>query len=300
MAREVFSWPGVPTLTDENDAGQAYDMGVAFTVPGSVPCGGLRWRVPDAVSAPPGGSHLARLYADGIRIKSQAFTPVAGGDQDIEWAGGDITLTAGVAYIASVWTVHYTYRAGAGAFPISTPTALGSATGSRLTAASDPASTLPDIAGTSIFFVSPLFGEAAEAPLTLTGTLTLPALTLTGELSVSNPPGSEHAHGFPLRSELAEALTEVSGIHGFTRKPGAPKVGDAWPRIGRLAHVAPGTWETAWQIVIKLPQDEGTQDAWIIERLDTLADVLAPLVWILDVEVGASEGAPALLINCRE
>lgn len=137
-------------------------------------------------------------------------------------------------------------------------------------------------------------------PPVVSGTLTLPHLTLTGALTNSDPVSTEHAHGFPLRAELAEALDAVAGVRGYPRKPSAAKAGDSWPRIGTLTHIAPGSWETEWQVVILLPTDDGRQDEWIITRLDDITDALAPLVWVVNVEVGASADAPALLINCRE
>lgn len=322
MATEALAWPSPPTSTDLDDAGQSYGMGCAFTVSEAVECTGIRWRVPDTVSSPPGGTHVAAVFVDGVRQRFANFTPVPGGDQDITFSS-PVTLNPGEACVAAVFTVHYTFRAGAAIFPVSTPGGQATATASRLTATST-SSDLPDVAGTAIFYVSPIIDNGEADSFSLTGTLTMPAFTLTGELSSSPPPalsgtltmprftltgslsnpdgpsGGEHEHGFALRAELAEALDTVTGIRGFAHKPSAPKAGDAWPRIGTLTHVSPGVWETAWQIVIKLPQDEGKQDAWIVARLDALHDALRPLVWIENMEVGASADAPALLINCRE
>jgi hypothetical protein len=323
MAAETLAWPSPPTLTDENDAGQSYGLGCAFSVSEAVECTGIRWHVPDTVSSPPGGSHIAAVYVNGVRQRFAAFVPVPGGDQDITFSS-PITLNPGESCVASVFTVHYTFRAGAAIFPVSTPGGQATATASRLTATSTPAD-LPDVAGTAIFYVSPIIDNGEADEVTLSGTLTLPALTLSGTLTSTAPPalsgtltlpkltltgtlinasepdpGAEHAHGFPLRAELAELLSTVSGVHGYERRPSGARTGDAWPRLTRLEHVAPGAWQTEWQIVVLLPQDEARQDAWIIERLEALTDALAPAVWVTGVEPGASSDSPALLINCRE
>jgi hypothetical protein len=157
----------------------------------------------------------------------------------------------------------------------------------------------------SFYYVSPLIGTVDVEPdsFTVSGTLTLPALRLTGELVVDNPvepPGEGGGTGFELRASLATALSTVSGLRGFIKRPSAAKRGNAWPRVTGLEHVAPGTWQTGWQVVILLPTDELAQDDWIMARLDDITDVLAPLVWIESIQIGESHDSPALLINCRE
>ncbi len=317
---EALAFPYPPTSTDLDDGGQSYGMGCVFTVSESQPCTGIRWRVPDNVSSPPGGTHVAALFVDGTRQRFANFTPVPGGDQDIPFASS-LTVNPGETLVAAVFTVHYTFRAGAAVFPVSTPSGKATATGSRLTSTST-SSDLPDVAGTAIFYVSPLLGEDAVTfaltgtldlpPLTLagelsnvvpgvSGSLTLPPLTLAGELAnASEAEETGDAHGFPLRAVLADLLSTVDGMRGFEKKPSAAKVGDAWPRIRGLEHVAPGAWETDWTITILLPVDDMAQDEWIIARFDAITEALAPALWLVSMEIGVSGDRPALMITGRE
>jgi hypothetical protein len=109
---EAVTWGTTPSSTDNNDGGQAYNMGVRFSVANAKQGLGIRWRVPDTVSTPPGGTHAAGLYVDGgSRIAYQAFTPVPGGNQDILFTT-PVTLSPGTWYVAGVYTVHYVFRSG--------------------------------------------------------------------------------------------------------------------------------------------------------------------------------------------
>lgn len=106
--------------------------------------------------------------------------------------------------------------------------------------------------------------------------------------------------GFEVRPDIAEALSEVDGVTGYTRRPSAPRVGDAWPKWSGDTHVAPGAFETTWQIVVLLPNDEAAQEEWIVARRVALVEALAAVAWVVGMEPGVSADSPALLINCRE
>jgi len=301
MATEALNFPVPPTATDNVDGTQSYNMGTAFTVSESVACSGIRWWVPDSLAAPAGGAHVAGLWKDGVRVRNQTITPTPGGYQDFPFTTqGDITLNPGEQLVASVFTVHYPFRAGAAVYPVSTSGGQATATGSRYTTNGSPTD-LPDVAGTSIYYVSPLIEIASELPpVDGSGALILPPLVLSGSLVVDNPVSGEPAHGFALRAPMAQALSAVSGVQGFPKAPSAAKVGDAWPRHAGLTHVSQGGWENNWQVVIKLPEDELARDEWLIQRLEAIEDALAPLVWITTAEIGTSGDSPALLINCKE
>lgn len=320
MSVEALTWPGAPTSTDLVDGADLYAMGVEFTVTEDQPVPGIRWRVPDT-APPPAGGHFVSLWrvTGGTRLAHKAITPTPGGEQDFLFDAPVTVTVAGGSYVAQVYTSHYVHRAGA--FPVSTPSGKAVASIGKLTSNSGP-----DVmaAGNqnAIYHVSPLFGTvdpdafsvsgALSMPaLTLTGALSvvrntvsgalaLPRLTLTGALSVSGNEHGEPAHGFPLRSDLAQALSTVAGVNGYLKKPAALATGDGWPRVTGLQHVAPGAWETSWQVVIILPDDEVARDEWLIARYDAVIDALAPLVWGADAEIGAVNDRPALLINCRE
>lgn len=148
-----------------------------------------------------------------------------------------------------------------------------------------------------------LSGTLAVRRGALTGTLSLPALVLSGSIEVDNPdvPADPDAgSGWQIRDDIAAALSTVTGISGYVKRPSAAKAGDAWPKLQGREHISLGSWETSWQIVVKLPVDDRVHDEWIIERFDPIVDALDDLVWIISVEVGESADSPALLINCKE
>lgn len=103
-----------------------------------------------------------------------------------------------------------------------------------------------------------------------------------------------------VRTDIAAALSTVDGVQGFLIRPQSPRQGDSWPKRQTATHVAPGAWETSWQIVVLAPTDEAAQDAWIDTRIDDLAEALAPVVHIDSIDLGTSSDSPAFLINCRE
>lgn len=103
-----------------------------------------------------------------------------------------------------------------------------------------------------------------------------------------------------VRTDIAEALSTVDGVQGFAIRPAGAQLGDSWPKRGAATHVAPGAWETSWQIVVLAPTDEAAQDDWIVAHQDDLAEALAPVVHIDSIDLGTSSDSPAFLINCRE
>lgn len=330
MSQSLFT-SQTPVSNDQADGTDSYSMGTYFVpaVDGTITH--IRWFFP--LSAQPGGEAVkAALFENsgGTKIAGDVSfaTPGTPGAWNEVALSSPVAVTAGATYCAAIGTPlrYVASSGGASPWPLTNGDLTAPAVAGRFKSPYSGTVEFPvqNFNG-GCYFVDVVFvpdGEDAgdralsgtlTAPhLTLTGALTrttppavsgvltLPHLTLTGVLTNDDPVSTEHAHGFPLRTELAAALDTVAGVQGYPRKPAAARTGDAWPRIGVLTHVAPGSWETEWQIVILLPQDEGKQDDWIINRLDDITDVLAPLVWVVNVEVGASADAPALLINCRE
>lgn len=153
---ETITLGSVPALTDLEDGGQAYNMGVAFSVVAACDGVGVRWRVPDSVSTPPGGAHAVAIWEDGgDRIAYQEFVPIPGGNQDILFDTPASLVTGD--YIASVYTVHYVFRTGS-------PSGLESPSGNlvagsgRLGAYSGGAPSAPIPSGTfdATYYVTPL------------------------------------------------------------------------------------------------------------------------------------------------
>lgn len=176
MAYEGLAWPAEPSSTDLVDPGATYNMGIRFSLVEAKNCVGVRWRVPDSVSTPPGGTHVASIWTttSETRIGTKDFTPTVGGYQDILF-DTPIALSAGTIYVAAVHTQHYVFRASGGVFP-SSPSGNVVSDESRL-ASSDVAETYPASAGSALYYVSPLIetsaGPTPVAPDSLSITVTL-------------------------------------------------------------------------------------------------------------------------------
>jgi hypothetical protein len=90
-------------------------------------------------------------------------------------------------------------------------------------------------------------------------------------------------------------------VKGYAYPPASPTAGDAWPKWSGGEAVAPGTFETTWQIVVLLPgNDDAARDTWINAHLGLLCDALAADVWVVSVEPGTHNDSPALMLNSRE
>jgi hypothetical protein len=189
MALEALVWPAEPADTDEVDGSQAYNMGVRFTVPADIPCAGVRWRVPDALATPPGGSHQASIWRTGDEAKLAAanFVPVAGGYQDVLFET-PITLVTGQSYVAAVYTLHYVYRASGGIWP-STPSGSAVADEGRLrdfNGGPDVVGAFPGAPTGLMFYVSPLVGtDEGEDPDRFTSGTAAATLVATGTRSTA-------------------------------------------------------------------------------------------------------------------
>jgi hypothetical protein len=164
VANEALAWPNpTPALTDNADGTQTYQMGVAFTVDADQSCVGVQWRVPDTVSPPAGGVHAAGLFNSDTNDKLgyKEFTPVPGGYQDILF-DTPVDLVPGVTYAASIYTLHYVFRA-SNPSGVSTPSGSATATEGRLEGDNGGAATADTPSGvtTATFYISPLIAGAA-------------------------------------------------------------------------------------------------------------------------------------------
>ncbi len=103
-----------------------------------------------------------------------------------------------------------------------------------------------------------------------------------------------------IRTEVAEALTLADGVQGFTHRPAAVRVGDAWLRWTGGPMVGGGVMETTWQVHVAMPLDEAAQETWRDDHLEDVLDALAPHVFTVSVEPGTASDSPVLIFNCRE
>jgi len=185
MAVEAIDWINPPSFTDAEDGGQNYNLGCRFTLDSDQPCPGVRWRVPDTVSAPTGGTHIASVWSDegGGRLALKAFTPTPGGEQDILF-DTPINLLSGVNYLALVFTVHYTARNGG--YPYSSPSGVIDTITGVFRGTTDPDDALTSNTA-NVFYISPLIGTVdASTPIDASGTLNLPAFGSSGTLTLVN------------------------------------------------------------------------------------------------------------------
>jgi hypothetical protein len=187
MAIEAIDWIDAPTLTDAFDSTR-YAMGVEFTVSETVPCPGVRWRVPDSLTPVPGTGYVVSLFQDGVGlVRQQAISPVAGAEADFLWTDqGPINLASGNTYVAQVYTERYVFR-GSSSYPYASPNAIVTAVRGRLTA--DVTTAATEATGnttSSRFYVSPLIGEEDPGG-DITGTLSITLPALAAQLAATAP-----------------------------------------------------------------------------------------------------------------
>lgn len=153
---------GTPTLTDLQDGDQAYNMGMEFSIVASRLAYGVSWRVPDSVVTPPGGTHAVAIWNDdtNTRVGYKEFTPVPGGFQDILF-DTPITVSNGINYVVSVYTMKYVFKAGAPSGLTSPSGNIVAGTG-RLATYNGGAinAPIPEDSFSSTYFVSPLLGTS--------------------------------------------------------------------------------------------------------------------------------------------
>ncbi len=153
---------GVPTLTDLQDGDQGYNMGMEFSIVASRLAYGVQWRVPDSVATPAGGTHAVAIWNDdtATRIEYKEFIPVPGGFQDILF-DTPVSLSSGVNYVASVYTIKYVFKSGSPA-GLTSPSGNIVAGASRLAMYNGGAFTAPiplDAFGAT-YFVNPLIATS--------------------------------------------------------------------------------------------------------------------------------------------
>ncbi len=159
-AYEAIAWSNpVPDLVDADDVSTRYNLGVKFTLTTGKPCYGVQWRAPTNTPSPtqPGFvvGHSASLWdLDENQLEKIDFTPTPGVYQDILFTT-PYALVGGTEYIVSVYTFHYTFRAGQ--FPAASPSGNIAAPNGRLVADQGP-DAFPSGTSTGCFYVSPLVG----------------------------------------------------------------------------------------------------------------------------------------------
>lgn len=173
MATETLTWANAtPATLDQVDGTQCYQLGIRFTSATAQTCSGVQWRVPTTVAAPQGGPHAVAIWnvSSGLRVAYQEFTPVTGGYQNVTFTG--ITLSAGVTYIACVYTNHYAFRSGGVA--VSSPSGNLTSDSAMLLPYNGGAAgaLIPTTTSTTNFYVSPIVDAPSASTTPVTSTLT--------------------------------------------------------------------------------------------------------------------------------
>lgn len=89
------------------------------------------------------------------------------------------------------------------------------------------------------------------------------------------------------RQELADTVTEVTGVQGYPYRPPSPRTGDAWPQWAGDDHDAQsGQFEASWRMFVMLPQDERAASQWSDEHKRPIIDALEPVVYVDRVQPG--------------
>jgi hypothetical protein len=158
-AYESLAWPAPPAGTDFVDAGEAYHMGIRFSMTTGKPCYGTEWRVPDTVEAPPLGDHYFTLWrvSDEALLASKAFVPTPGLTQQVLW-DSLVNLDPLTFYVSAVYTRHYVFRTGSGNLPVLSPSGNVTADEGRLTGNNAGTPTYPAPAFNALYYVAPLMG----------------------------------------------------------------------------------------------------------------------------------------------
>jgi hypothetical protein len=179
---EAIAWASPPQDTDEVDGTQNYNMGRVFTLTEDLPVVGVQWRVPDTLETPAGGTHGIALWdaTTNTRLAFKAVNPTPGGIENFLFDEVDFHdgLTS-ETLLASIYTNHYVYRAGA-AIGSTSPSGAVVAGESRLldTNAGAASAAFPAAPTTLNFYVSPIV-RLPEGDHTTTGTAPV-AVAATG------------------------------------------------------------------------------------------------------------------------
>lgn len=101
-----------------------------------------------------------------------------------------------------------------------------------------------------------------------------------------------------VRQAIADALSTISGVIGYTKPPSTLRAGDAWPRLGGLARdQLSGQHEVTWRTFVILPADEDMALATVEELVSELDAVLPGYVLVHEVvnyQTTSSATVPAL------
>lgn len=105
------------------------------------------------------------------------------------------------------------------------------------------------------------------------------------------------------RAEIAAVLDDITGVDGFTDKPGTLRPGMGWPQWAGAEWAEGYAYTHTWTVWVTLASDPRAASAQTDTLLDDLVDVLRPVGHVDRVEpvlIQTSGGdIPALRVTMR-
>lgn len=83
------------------------------------------------------------------------------------------------------------------------------------------------------------------------------------------------------RDAIAAALSTVTGVIGYARRPAVMKPGDGWPQWGGNEHAGGAAFIESWAVLIVLPAaDEVSADEFADSHGTALLEALQPVMFV--------------------
>lgn len=76
------------------------------------------------------------------------------------------------------------------------------------------------------------------------------------------------------RKAIADALSTVTGVKGYAKRPTSTLPGDGWPLLSSLDRADGQAFTVTWRVLLVLPQDEIAASDWIDAHHEQLVDAL--------------------------
>lgn len=105
------------------------------------------------------------------------------------------------------------------------------------------------------------------------------------------------------RAAIAAALSTVTGITGYPKRPTTPAPGDGWPQWRGGEHAGGAAFEHTWAVLIMLPAGETSADDFADSHGEALVDALKLVMYVDRFDPAtfklSSNDAYALMITGR-
>ncbi len=85
------------------------------------------------------------------------------------------------------------------------------------------------------------------------------------------------------REAIAEALSTVEGVEGFSFRPTDLNDGDGFPLVVTLERGPGQNFQAVWKVVVVLPSDEVAGMEWFTDNFQAISDALEESDGIVDL-----------------